>query len=144
MLYILSLLYIILKGLAFVINNEILLHLEKTNIIFAMLIIFLIILCKRILKHKKIIPEIVDYLMQYRFKSKEDCYYSVNILFCVIFSYIFIAIYLRISSFNKPVDLTVICNSLYVLYIMMSKGVLCYNLLMLGLLIYLIFLIIYN
>ena len=142
MLYFCGLLYIILKGLVFVIHNEILFHLNRNNLIFLFILILIIFMLKKALQYKKIYADMTDHIMQYRFITKKGYYYTVTILSTIIISYITTIIFLRLRAFNKPVDLNVISSALEKLLAKMSKGMLCYNAFILLLMIYVFLLII--
>ena len=136
MLYIFSLLYIILKGLIFIVNKETLFYLTKSNIIFFVVLIFSIIFFKKVLKYRRFFLNIVDHVIQYRFKSKEDFQYSAIILCVTIISYLVGIGYLRFRVFNNPVDLTIIYSTLKGLYLKLPFGILCYNIILFMLLLY--------
>ena len=136
MLYIFSLLYIIVKGLAFIINNEILFYLTQKNIFFAIILFCAIILCKKRLRYKRVYPYLVDHIMQYRFKSREDFYYSRIIICSTIIGYLMGITYLRWRAFNNPIDLTVINSSIQKLYMELPFGIFCYNIIIFLLLSY--------
>lgn len=94
-------------------------------------------LCKKAIRYKRRFSDLVDHIIQYRFKSKEDRNYSAIVLSSIVIGYILGMLYLRIRTFKNPVDLNVIYTSIKDLYFKLPFGLFCYNIVILIILLYL-------
>lgn len=142
MLYIIGLLIIIIKGISFILYNQLVHHITFYNILFIVMLIIVIMLLKKLLKYRSVPKNLDQHILKYRFKNIYQTYFCIITVITYFITIFVLILYFRFNALKKPIDVYKMLQDLHLFYKQNNLLIVLFNVFMLVLCLYVLLLVI--